>query len=201
MYKITLEKMGSDFTGTIPVVIKEFTFETKKEANKAFKELVKQYEMTSNSMLQYWNTTTFLELKTNYQDMEMKEQIRKEKIAILKRLITLNKEYQSLIKYYQEFNMKNDLIFVGLVLVAICFSLESYQNNQELKRIHKLVEVERTAKIEAMKLAIDINNTLEIHREMNLSLNVEIDRLMNEIQELKGDKQLLKDIRRHWSER
>lgn len=30
----------------------------------------------------------------------MKEQIRKEKIAILKRLIALNKEYQSLIKYY-----------------------------------------------------------------------------------------------------
>lgn len=66
MHKITLEKMGSDFTGTIPVVIKEFTFETKKEANKTFKELVKQYEMTRNSMLQYWNTKTFLELKTNY---------------------------------------------------------------------------------------------------------------------------------------
>ena len=97
--------------------------------------------------------------------------------------------------------MKNDLIFVGLVLVAICFTLESHQNNQELKRIHKLVEVERTAKIEAMKLAIDINDRLDIHLENNLSLNVEIDRLMNEIQELKGDKQLLKDIRRHWSER
>jgi predicted nucleic acid-binding Zn-ribbon protein len=97
--------------------------------------------------------------------------------------------------------MKNDLIFVGLVLVAICFSLESYQNNQELKRIHKLVEVERIAKIEAMKLAVELNDRLDIHLENNLSLNVEIDRLMNEIQELKGDKQLLKDIRRHWSER
>ncbi|MFA9240547.1 MAG: hypothetical protein ACEQSQ_11770 [Candidatus Paceibacteria bacterium] len=97
--------------------------------------------------------------------------------------------------------MKNDLIFVGLVLVAICFSLESYQNNQELKRVHKLLEVERTAKIEAMKLAVDINDRLDIHLENNLSLNIEIDRLMNEIQELKGDKQLLKDIRRHWSER
>jgi hypothetical protein len=97
--------------------------------------------------------------------------------------------------------MKNDLIFVGLVLVAICFSLESYQNNQELKRIYKLVEVERTAKIEAMKLAVELNDRLDIHLENNLSLNVEIDRLMNEIQEIKGDKQLLKDIRRHWSER
>ncbi len=92
--------------------------------------------------------------------------------------------------------MKNDLIFVGLVLVAICFSLESYQNNQELKRIHKLVEVERTAKIEAMKLAIDINNTLEIHREMNLSLNIEIDSLMNELNEFKDLKKLKKDLDR-----
>ena len=100
-----------------------------------------------------------------------------------------------------EFNLFKELVTVGIIFVAVCFSLESYQNNQEMKRVHKLVEVERTAKIEAMKLAIDINNTLEIHREMNLSLNVEIDRLMNEIQELKGDKQLLKDIRRHWSER
>ena len=91
--------------------------------------------------------------------------------------------------------MKNDLIFVGLVLVAICFSLESYQNNQELARVHKLVEVERTAKIEAMKLAIDINNTLEIHREMNLSLNVEIDSLMNEINENKELDKLKKDLR------
>ena len=97
--------------------------------------------------------------------------------------------------------MKNDLIFVGLVLVAICFNLESYQNNQELKRVYKLVEVERIAKIEAMKLAVKLNDRLDIHLENNLSLNIEIDRLMNEIQELKGDKQLLKDIRRHWSER
>ena len=92
--------------------------------------------------------------------------------------------------------MKNDLIFVGLVLVAICFSLESYQNNQELKRVYKLVEVERTAKIEAMRLAIDINDTLEIHREMNLSLNVEIDSLMNELNEFNDLKKLKKDLDR-----
>ena len=97
--------------------------------------------------------------------------------------------------------MKNDLIAVGLVLVAICFSLQSLQHTEELKRVHKLVEVERIAKIEAMKLAVELNNRLDIHLENNLSLNVEIDRLMNDIQELKGDKQLLKDIRRHWSER
>lgn len=85
--------------------------------------------------------------------------------------------------------------------MTICFGLQSLEHTQELKRIHKLVEVERTAKIEAMKLAVDINNTLEIHREMNLSLNVEITSLMNEIEELESNSQLLKDIRRHWSKR
>ena len=100
-----------------------------------------------------------------------------------------------------EFNLFKELVTVGIIFVAVCFSLESYQNNQEMKRVHKLVEVERTAKIEAMKLAVELNDRLDIHLENNLSLNVEIDRLMNEIQELKGDKQLLKDIRRHWSER
>ena len=97
--------------------------------------------------------------------------------------------------------MKNDLIATGIIFMSICFGLQSLEHNQELKRVHKLVEVERTAKIEAMKLAIDINNTLEIHREMNLSLNVEIDSLMNEIEELESNNQLLKDIRRHWSKR
>ena len=92
--------------------------------------------------------------------------------------------------------MKNDLIFVGLVLVAICFNLESYQNNQELKRVHKLVEVERTAKIEAMKLAVELNDRLDIHLENNLSLNVEIDSLMNELNEFKDLKKLKKDLDR-----
>ena len=92
--------------------------------------------------------------------------------------------------------MKNDLIFVGLVLVVICFSLESYQNNQDLARVHKLVEVERTAKIEAMKLAVELNDRLDIHLENNLSLNIEIDRLMNEINEFKDLKKLKKDLDR-----
>ena len=91
--------------------------------------------------------------------------------------------------------MKNDLIFVGLALVAICFSLESYQNNQEMKRIHKLVEVERTAKIEAMKLAVELNDTLELHREMILSLNIEQESMQNEINEYKQLEKLKKDLR------
>ena len=92
--------------------------------------------------------------------------------------------------------MKNDLIVVGIIFMSICFGLQSLEHTQEMKRVHKLVEVERTAKIEAMKLAIDINNTLEIHREMNLSLNVEIDSLINELNEFKDLKKLKKDLDR-----
>ena len=92
-------------------------------------------------------------------------------------------------------NLFKELVIVGIVFVAICFSISSFQHDLELKRLHKLVEVERTAKIEAMKLAIDINNTLEIHREMNLSLNVEIDSLMNELNENKELDKLKKELR------
>jgi len=100
-----------------------------------------------------------------------------------------------------EFNLFKELVIVGIIFVSICFGINNFQHDLELKRIHKLVEVERTAKIEAMKLAVELNDRLDIHLENNLSLNVEIDRLMNEIQEIKGDRQLLKDIRRHWSKR
>ena len=93
-------------------------------------------------------------------------------------------------------NLFKELVIVGIIFMSICFGLQSLQHNQELERIHKLVEVERTAKIEAMKLAIDINNTLEIHREMNLSLNIEIDSLINELNEFKDLEKLKKDLDR-----
>lgn len=91
--------------------------------------------------------------------------------------------------------MKNDLIFVGLVLVAICFSLESYQNNQEMKRIHKLVEVERTAKIEAMKLSIELNNTNDKYIDMLQSMNDYADDLHLRIETLENQSQIIKDLR------
>lgn len=91
--------------------------------------------------------------------------------------------------------MKNDLIFVGLVLVAICFSLESYQNNQEMKRIHKLVEVERTAKIEAMKLSIELNNTSDKYIDMLQSMNDYADDLHLRIETLENQSQIIKDLR------
>ena len=93
-------------------------------------------------------------------------------------------------------NLFKELVIVGIIFMSICFGLQSLQHNQELERIHKLVEVERIAKIEAMKLVIDINNTLEIHREMNLSLNVEIDSLINELNEFKDLEKLKKDLDR-----
>ena len=91
--------------------------------------------------------------------------------------------------------MKNDLIFVGLVLVAICFSLESYQNNQELKRIHKLVEIERTAKIEAMKLYIELNNANDKYIDMLQSMNDYADELHLRIETLENQSQIIKDLR------
>ncbi|MFA7084977.1 MAG: hypothetical protein WC141_10680 [Arcobacteraceae bacterium] len=91
--------------------------------------------------------------------------------------------------------MKNDLIFVGLVLVAICFSLESYQNNQEMKRIHKLVEVERTAKIEAMKLSIELNDANDKYIDMLQSMNDYADELHNRIEVLENQSQIIKDLR------
>lgn len=91
--------------------------------------------------------------------------------------------------------MKNDLIFVGLVLVAICFSLESYQNNQEMKRIHKLVEVERTAKIEAMKLYIELNNANDKYIDMLQSMNDYADELHLRIETLENQSQIIKDLR------
>lgn len=92
-------------------------------------------------------------------------------------------------------NLFKELVIVGIIFMTICFGLQSLQHNQELKRIHKLVEVERTAKIEAMKLAIELNDRLDIHLENNLSLNVEIDRLMNELSENKELDKLKKDLR------
>lgn len=91
--------------------------------------------------------------------------------------------------------MKNDLIFVGLVLVAICFSLESYQNNQEMKRIHKLVEVERTDKIEAMKLSIELNNINDKYIDMLQSMNDYADDLHLRIETLENQSQIIKDLR------
>lgn len=66
MYKITLEKMASNYGNINQETIKEFSFETKQEAKKAFKVLVKEYNMTKSPLSTYWNLTSNLELLTNY---------------------------------------------------------------------------------------------------------------------------------------
>ena len=38
--------------------------------------------------------------------------------------------------------MKNDLIATGVIFIAICFGINSFTHNLELKRVHKLLEME-----------------------------------------------------------
>ena len=80
-------------------------------------------------------------------------------------------------------NLFKELVIVGIIFMSICFGLQSLQHNQELKRVHKLIEDEKQAKIEVMKVAININNSLSIAlsnlnsvNEYASSLEVEIDR-------------------------
>ena len=51
--------------------------------------------------------------------------------------------------------MKNDLLITAIVFVAICFGISSFQNDLELKRLHKLIETERESKVDAMKFALE----------------------------------------------
>ena len=91
--------------------------------------------------------------------------------------------------------MKNDLIFVGLVLVAICFGINNFQHNLELKKVHKLVEVERIAKIEAMKLSIELSNANDKYIDMLQSMNDYADDLHLRIETLENQSQIIKDLR------
>lgn len=91
--------------------------------------------------------------------------------------------------------MKNDLIATGIIFMSICFGLQSLEHNQELKRIHKLVEVERTAKIEAMKIAINLNKANNDYIEMLESMNRYADEVDNELKHIYHTQQLIKDLR------
>lgn len=66
MYKITLETMALNYANVNQETVKEFSFETKQEAKKAFKVLVKEYNMTKSPISSYWNLSSNLELRTNY---------------------------------------------------------------------------------------------------------------------------------------
>ena len=92
-------------------------------------------------------------------------------------------------------NLFKELVTVGVIFVAICFSIGSFQHDLELKRIHKLVEVERTAKIEAMETAIYLNKEVKIYIDMLNSVNNYADKLVLDNKSLEDANQLIKDIR------
>ena len=58
------------------------------------------------------------------------------------------------IKYQSQFDLLRELVVVGIIFVAICFGISSFQNDLELKRVHKLLEMEKESKIEVMKIAL-----------------------------------------------
>ena len=92
-------------------------------------------------------------------------------------------------------NLFKELVIVGIIFMSICFGLQSLQHTQELERMHKLVEVERTAKIEAMKIAIELNNATESYIEMLHSMNRYADEVDNELKHIYHTQQLIKDLR------
>ena len=91
--------------------------------------------------------------------------------------------------------MKNDLIATGIIFMSICFGLQSLEHNQELERLHKLVEVERIAKIEAMKLSVELNNANDKYIDMLQSMNNYADELHLRIETLENQSQIIKDLR------
>ena len=60
MYKITLEKMGTN------EALEVFTYETRKEAKQGLKQLAKKYEMSKTAIGTYVHYKNFLELGTNF---------------------------------------------------------------------------------------------------------------------------------------
>ena len=101
--------------------------------------------------------------------------------------------------------MKNDLISTGIVFVAICFGLSSYQHDLELKRVYKIVEVEREAKIEVMKVALKNDRLnkeyIEILQESRTALNDELNDCSSKNQEYQHLDKFQKDLARHWDKR
>jgi hypothetical protein len=96
--------------------------------------------------------------------------------------------------------MKKDLMMVGIIFAAICFIFTNLQHNLELERVHKLVELEREAKFEIMKISLKNDRlnkeyiyTLQISRE---SLNNELNILSTELNRYKYLEKIMKDLDR-----
>lgn len=104
-----------------------------------------------------------------------------------------------------EFNFLKELVSVGIIFLAICFGISSFQHDLELKRVYKLLENENTSKLEVMKVALE-NDRLNkeyiyILQESREQLNDELDVCSNKNQEYQYLDKFQKDLARHWDKR
>ena len=108
-------------------------------------------------------------------------------------------------KYQSQFDLLKELVLVGIIFIAICFGLSSFQHNLELKRVHKLLEMEKVSKLEVMKVALENDRLnkeyISILQESREALNDELDVLSNKIQDYQYLDKFQKDLARHWDKR
>ena len=104
-----------------------------------------------------------------------------------------------------EFNFLKELVIVGIVFVAICFSISNFQHDLELKRVYKLLENEKKAKVEIMKLSLERisldKEYISILQESRESLNDALDDRDNKILNYQYLDKFQKDLARHWDKR
>lgn len=84
--------------------------------------------------------------------------------------------------------MKKDLIIVGLLFCLLIQLGVSIKNSYHLTKIEK-------ENLIVKKFAIDLDDKLNNYADMILSLNLELDKNINELNEYKNLEQLKKDIR------
>lgn len=108
-------------------------------------------------------------------------------------------------KYQSQFDLLKELVLVGIIFIAICFGLSSFQHDLELKRVHKLLEIEKVSKFEVMKVALENDRLnkeyISILLESREALNDELDALSNKIQDYQYLDKFQKDLARHWDKR
>ena len=109
------------------------------------------------------------------------------------------------IKYQSQFDLLRELVIVGIIFVAICFGISAFQHDLELKRVHKLLEMEKVSKLEVMKIALE-NDRLNkeyigILLESRDALNDALDDRDNKILNYQYLDKFQKDLARHWDKR
>lgn len=99
-----------------------------------------------------------------------------------------------------EFNFLKELVIVGIVFVAICFSISAFQHDLEFKRVYKLLENEKQSKVEIIKLSLERisldKEYISILQQSRESLNEEIDLLTDDLKQYKALEKLKKDLDR-----